>query len=186
MGEKRGKNIFVNLIEPHLPFSKMQIDVFRYHILPFIENPIELGMLAQVNQEWNKVLRKNIIYSEFLRHWKTNKTLADACKNGHLQIAKYHHNRVGSRLNELMFKIACYEGHLTIVIWLVSIGVSIHLDNEYGFKCVCRRGHLDLAQWFHSLEINIHVNLNYAFVCPQVKEHPKIVEWLHTVKLFKE
>jgi ankyrin repeat protein len=83
------------------------------------------------------------------------------------------------------FCLACYDGHLEIVQWLLSVNpdINISAENEYAFRCVCYRGHLEIARWLLSVNpnINISAETEYAFRWACSQGHLEIAQWLLSV-----
>lgn len=64
--------------------------------------------------------------------------------------------------NEYGFHIACANGHLEVVKYLISLDdkPNIHADNELGFRMACSSGHLEVVKYLCSLCSNYYVKIN--------------------------
>ena len=114
------------------------------------------------------------------------------CSSGTRDYSETEINRVDIHAeNERAFRWACKNGHLNVAKWLLALGtmdeqrsINIHADDECAFKWYCENGHLIVAKWLLELGttcchptclsgticsldgqsgINIHADNEYAF-----------------------
>jgi len=91
------------------------------------------------------------------------------CRHNCLKIIKWlcHNYKIDIHFdNEGAFVGACYNGHLDMVKYLISLEsiyekINIHIFDEVAFKYSCLNGHLNLVKYLISLDtshgkINIH------------------------------
>ena len=113
----------------------------------------------------------------------------EACRNGNLELVQKLYSEYNIDVhagNEGAFRWACYNGHLKVAQWLLSLNldqpIDVHNTNEWVFRNVCEIGNLNMAQWLVSLDldppIDIHAVGNWAFKGACWKGHLEIAQWL--------
>jgi hypothetical protein len=89
-------------------------------------------------------------------------------------------------LNESAFRLACYDGHLQLAQWLLSVkpDINISAKDEEAFRSACSGGHLKIAQWLLSIkpDINISADGEDAFQYACYYGHLHVAQWLQTLK----
>jgi ankyrin repeat protein len=103
-----------------------------------------------------------------------------ACRNGHLEVVKYLVS-LGVDIHvweEYGFRWACMNGHLEVVKYLVSLGVNIHTMEEWGFRLACQNGHLEVVKYLVSLGVDIHAMEEWGFRSACENGHLEVVKYL--------
>lgn len=119
----------------------------------------------------------------------------DICSKGKLGVAKQMLERMpelrnkkfkGTTLIEEAFENACFEGHLDLAQWLLSVKPDIRISTkeEWLFKIVCMKCYFHVAQWLLSVEPNINISEgnNYLFYDACTRNQLDVVQWLYSVK----
>lgn len=131
-------------------------------------------------------------------HYKREQAFKCACRQGHLEIAKYLYeytsdgvkNKINIHIdNEFSFRWACYNGHLAIVKWLYDLEpmnkIDVHTNEETAFKWACEDGHLNVAKWLYQLnltnKVDIRVNNDEIFKRSCLHGRLEVVKWLTTL-----
>jgi ssDNA-binding Zn-finger/Zn-ribbon topoisomerase 1 len=164
----------------------MERDTFKYFIVPFLGGP-ELGKIAQVSRECHEIARRDPRWYEFSHYWSRNMTFTQACKYGHLMIAK-HILTTGSmtqREEYESFCLACQNGHLNIMKWLYSLGVNVHIKDDRPLYLTIANSHLSASKWLiengatpdiQTISKLFYSNCRYG-TC-------KMVEWMLTFDIY--
>lgn len=102
-----------------------------------------------------------------------NSGLANACKNGHLDIMKYLLDRYKFIKfhdgGEPLFRLACKHGHLHICKYLLQIkpDIDIWFYNMYAFREALNSGHIEVVKWFIELkpeDTMRYINVTTVFI----------------------
>jgi ankyrin repeat protein len=88
--------------------------------------------------------------------------------------------------NEAAFLSTCYEGHLEVAQWLISVKPDINISafNEVAFRGACENKQLEVAKWLLRVkpDINISVDNESAFSWACQEEHLELAKWLQSLK----
>ena len=117
---------------------------------------------------------------------KTSRNMYDllfaACIEGEFSLVHFALRRGGNLDSiNIALNLACVNGHLKIVNYLVSMGVNIHWRHEKFFRSACSNGHLQVAKSFVENGCDIHAKNDYALKSATENGHLHIVEYLLTL-----
>ena len=46
-----------------------------------------------------------------------------------------------------MFIDACKNGHLDVAKWMIQFDPNVRANDDEAFRLACKNGHLDIAKW---------------------------------------
>jgi hypothetical protein len=122
---------------------------------------------------------------------KFKKQFLIACQQGNLseaqkilQIASFINI---SEKSDRAFRHACYQGHLHIAKWLISLNlhpaINVSAIKDYAFRHACNNGHLQLAQWLlqikPDIDLTAHGQCSFNDVCSN--GHLPVAQWLYEI-----
>ena len=115
------------------------------------------------------------------------KQFHEACKNGNLRAITNllnNHNIDVHVDNEDGFRLACYNGHLNVVQYLLknNFNIDVHAENEDGFRVACGNGHLNVVQYLleNNFNIDVHAENEYGFIWACCYGRLNVVKYLLT------
>eukprot|EP01041_Mallomonas_annulata_P001173 gene1173-2281_t len=115
-----------------------------------------------------------------------------ACLGGHLSLAKYLVHQVGvdfqkkTKTDTNALHQSAHNGHLKVVKWLVSLGVSIESIKDDGFTVMheaCRGGHSAVVKYLVKQSIPLTIVTRDGISTMQVAcamGYLELAQWLHT------
>lgn len=80
--------------------------------------------------------------------------------------------------NESALQLACKEGHIDIVEYLLSLGADLHADNDNALQWAAKYGHLNIVMLLVSSGANVHANEDGALRAATKHQHTDIVDFL--------
>jgi hypothetical protein len=107
-----------------------------------------------------------------------------ACRNGHLEVAKYLIS-VGADIhcnNNIALIETSSHGNLEVVKFLVSQGADIHTLNEWPLKIASIWGHLEVVKYLVSVGADVHANEDIALREASHYGHLEVVKFLESCK----
>lgn len=110
----------------------------------------------------------------------------DYCRKGNLELVKQIYKNNPNDfflLNPLLFRQACFDGHLNVAQWLLSITPAINVsDDKFNilFRSVCFYGHLHVAQWLLSLNHNTSFDKSAFRISCKFRQY-HVALWLLTL-----
>jgi ankyrin repeat protein len=108
----------------------------------------------------------------------------DACQNSNLHKVKELFAKDDNAIEDCStaFHVACYNCHLHIAKWLLSVEPSIDVRkyDDIAFRGACYNGHHAVAKWLLSIEpsIDVRANDDEAFCWACYKGHLHVAKWL--------
>jgi len=104
------------------------------------------------------------------------------CNNIRKKFIVFKH-KLSHRMNKSAYsyralRMACYNGELDIVKYIVSKGVDMHLDNNCPLVCVSSGGHLDVVKYLHKYGADITADNNRAIYLASYYGYMDIVKFL--------
>jgi ankyrin repeat protein len=109
--------------------------------------------------------------------------LADVCRSGNLEKLKKLVN--SGTDTQSAFRWACRNGHLNVAKWLLSIEPSIDVRRfgDAAFRSACYNGHLRVAKWLLSIEplidIRAYKNSTFNWACKYGQF--RVAKWLQRI-----
>ena len=79
------------------------------------------------------------------------------CASGQLSAIEFLLSQRASVVN-IAFALACRNGHLSVVKFLVDNGADIHAKDNLPIQWACERGHYGIVKYLYEKGADIHVN----------------------------
>ena len=134
--------------------------------------------------EWNAVLSCRLWTFASLSFSREDpgKLIAHYCSRGNLAAAQYVDSLTKKWVNRrhTAFLGACRNGHLAVVVWLVSQGVDVRAYNDRPLCNACLNGHLEVAKWLVSQGDDVRAYNDKPLCNACLNGHLAIVKWLVT------
>jgi len=111
----------------------------------------------------------------------SNRALIGASIDGHLCVIKYlvSVGPISVHIqNEEIFRLACKNGYLDIIEYLVENGVDIHLDDEYALHWASCNGHLNVVEYLVKNGACVCSDNNRAIILASDSGHLDVVQYL--------
>lgn len=119
-----------------------------------------------------------------------NDIFLESCKEGNLEKCVMMYSNKNVSINNVIlnrgFNLACNNGHLLVMQWLLSVKQDINMcvNNEEIFVSVCSNGYLSIAKWLLSINPAINMSSNNNELCFQnacANGHLLVAQWLLSV-----
>lgn len=146
----------------------------------------------QMASEAGQLACLKMMYSRECKHVGDDVAFQLACRNGHLEVAKWLVSLnqgidVHARQN-WAFTTSCFNNRLEVCKWLRSLDKGIYKQiPANAFVHVCENGHLDVAKWLLSLDegddaTNAHAKISVAFQNCCCDGRLEVAKWLWSLK----
>ena len=110
------------------------------------------------------------------------------CSKGNYNLAKFIYDSfdnslLKSKLDDF-FRISCYNGHLELARWILSI-INIDIDTIHNiFMLTCEHGHLEIIQWLVGYCNVVKItHKTFNKICEH--GHLPVARWLYDNKYYK-
>ena len=154
--------------------NKIATDAFREAVF---SNKIEIA-----NWILTLEIKPDIIHA-------SNVFIRNACCEGNLDMAKLIYRNCLNNNNsifgvyETLIELACFNGHLDVVKWLMTLDDKPKLeeywiDQLFGYTCI--GGNLDILKWLYNLEYKPYLEYDNdaAFRFAIENNHIEVAKWL--------
>jgi len=106
------------------------------------------------------------------------------CKEGHLELAKSIYYKKYKDYKSFIGKEGNDDEHCNWLISLENQNLDIHYEEDEAFRLACFNGHLDIVKWLLTLEDkpNINAKNDEAFIQSCANGQLDIIKWLLTLE----
>jgi hypothetical protein len=123
----------------------MDFDILDTYLLPYLTGA-DLGRIAKVCKEWNRVTKCNSEWQEFKTHWHVDVKFEQMCAAGRVYIVKYLYTKCGQVDRSRGFVQACKYGQLAVAKWLYIFGIS-KCSRARVWEFALKNCQLEIVKW---------------------------------------